>query len=126
MSKYYGYKHKSTLFNDWISFRCKPASEGLLVTDLDFVFFDYKKRECMLIETKTYNAKIKDWQLSIYKAIDKALRSTDNGFKYNGFYIVTLDTDSPETATLITINDKTVTSDKLVQFLDFELHYDNL
>lgn len=126
---YYGYSHKSTQMNDWIRMMCKEPQDGLLVTDLDFIFYDYKLNRMKMIEVKTFGAKIKDWQLNIYKTLDLGLRSmpkTPQTPEYEGFYIVTMDRDNPETSTSITINDKNVTKEQLQDFLDFKVRFSEL
>lgn len=128
---YYGYSNKSTLMNDWIRLFCKEPQDGLLVTDLDFIFYDFKKKRMKMIEVKTYNAKIKDWQRKIYKAINFALLNMTQlddigGFEYEGFYVIVMDTDSPETAKKITINEVEVTKQQLTDFLDFKIRFQEL
>lgn len=127
---YYGYNNKSTKMNDWIRMCCKPPKEGLLVSDLDFIFFDFKKRRMKLIEVKTYNAKIKDWQRRLYKRIDSALKNKKHEcgdyFEYEGFFLIVLSDETPETSDTITINNIKTTKEQLIKFLDFEIYFDKI
>lgn len=111
---------KSLKLNDWIRKNCKPSSEGLLVTDVDFIFFDYKKNKYMMLEAKTYDAKMKLWQKQVYKKIDKSLRNDPD---YVGFYLITLSHEDPRSSEWIKINTKLVNIYQLKKFLNFELSY---
>ena len=126
---YYGYSNKSTQFNDWIQYFCRHGS--LLVTDLDFIFYDDVLKRMKIVEVKTFRAKIKDWQLKIYKTLDFALKNMTQfdetgNFEYEGFFIITMDTDTPETAKRIDINSVQVTKEQLVDFLDFKIRFEEL
>jgi hypothetical protein len=124
--KYYGYNNKSTEFNDWIRFCCKEPSDGLLVSDLDFIFIDYKKKKLKLIEVKTYNAQIKFWQENIYKTLDKSLKSSCDEYDYEGFYTITMSRSNPEISDIIKINEKIVSRDVLVDFLNFDKKFEDI
>ena len=128
---YYGYSHKSTEMNDWIRLSCKEPQEGLLVTDIDFLFYDFKLKRMKILEVKTFNKKIKDWQAKLYKTLDFALMNMtelDNigGFEYEGFFVLTLDTTSPETAKTINLNGVDITKEQLIYFLDFKIRFCDL
>lgn len=120
---YYGYDHKSMKMNDWIRMSCKSPKDGLLVTDLDFIFYDYKKNLMMLVETKTFNAVMKDWQRNLFKKLDSALKTTE---EYQGFFLISMSNDSPETSDKITINEVEVTKEQLCDFLSFDLKFKDL
>ncbi len=131
MGKYYGYSHKSTEMNDWIRTTLKAPEYGMVVTDFDFIFFEYNLKRLRLLEVKTFNAKVKKWQLEIFRIIDFALKNMNKldeigDFKYDGLYILTLDTSSPKTAGKMNINGIEISYNNLIKFLNFEKEFADL
>jgi hypothetical protein len=75
-----------------------------------------------LIEVKGFNNQLKEWQTNIFNKIDSALKNQDE-FEYEGFFVISMDTDNPETAKKITINGLEVTRQQLIDFLDFKIRF---
>lgn len=51
----------------WIRKNLPESAIGYLVTDLDFILYNYKTKKIMLLEIKTRKAKLKSWQENIFK-----------------------------------------------------------
>lgn len=123
---YYGYSNKSTKMNDWIRMILKDPKFGLLVTDLDFIFYDYKKKRMKLIEVKTFNATMKRWQRELFAIINKALENQTQDIEYEGFFLIQLDKEHPEESTQMKINNIEVTKQQLIDFLNFDIRFNEL
>lgn len=76
----------------WVRCNLPDSSTGLLVTDLDFIIFNYKKRRLMLLEVKTRNSKMKTWQSIIFSQLEKWIKKgIDQDWDFRGFHVVTFE-----------------------------------
>ncbi len=77
-------------FSGWIrKFLPESTSTGYLVTDLDFILYNYKTKKVMLLEIKTRNSCLKFWQLKLFKNLDKWIRrGIDEDWGYLGFHVI--------------------------------------
>jgi hypothetical protein len=74
----------------WIRKKLPDSSTGFLVSDLDFIIWNYKTRRLMLIEIKTRKAVMRPWQSNLFYMLDKIINKGINGFniKYYGFHCI--------------------------------------
>ena len=76
-------------FSQWIRKKLPDSKSGFMVTDIDFFIFNYKTKKCMVVEVKTRNTEIKDWQRIFYTNFDKWLKTgVMDGWTYRGAYLV--------------------------------------
>ena len=57
-------------FSGWIRKNLPDSSTGTLVSDLDFIIYNYKTKNILLLEIKTHNANLKKWQQDIFNLLD--------------------------------------------------------
>ena len=74
----------------WIREMLPDSKTGFMVTDLDFIIWNYKTKKLMLVEVKTRKAKMKTWQKKIFEILDKIINSGAEkaGVKYYGFHCI--------------------------------------
>jgi len=76
--------------SSWIRKNLPDSKTGFMVTDLDFILYNYKSKKLMLVEVKTRKAKMKTWQQNIFTMLDKIIKkgAADIGVKYYGFHCI--------------------------------------
>lgn len=114
-------KEDFTPFGLWIPENCKSSRDGLSVSNLDYVFEDFKKKRLMLVEEKRYNGALYHAQRLTFKVLDKMLRQVarSHGYDYWGFYLVVLAKELPEDG--VRLNGNPVSVDQLIKHLNFEV-----
>lgn len=123
---------RMTKFSLWCRTNLKDSKDGLILTNIDYIFADYKKKEIMMVEEKTHGAtEIHYGQSQIFKFVDFALMNTANldnigGWSYKGFYIVSFSKQDPDDSDRILINHIPVTKEQLTQFLNFDISFYDL
>ena len=76
-------------FSQWIRDNLPDSSFGFMVTDLDFILYNYNTKKVMLLEIKTRNTNIRVWQRSIFDNFSKWIkRGIDDDWIYLGFHII--------------------------------------
>jgi hypothetical protein len=76
-------------FSSWIGEKLPDSSFGFLVTDLDFILYNWQTKKIMLLEIKTRNAKLKKWQQIIFFQIAKWIeKGIDKDWIFQGFHII--------------------------------------
>ena len=134
MTKIIGYKAALTPFSIWVNSNCKGSTlysripGHLTVSDVDFVFRDYDKMLLKLVEEKVLGKKhLERSQSEILKLVDSAFKDATRdggaleGWKYEGFYIITFSKSDPEDSKQIFINGVEVDKDQLRRFINFDL-----
>lgn len=115
--KNYGESQKhGTLFSLWLRDEERLKSEyGYVTTNLDFIWRDYKKNWLILIEEKIQNGDVTKVQEKTFFILDKALQlwsmislkfNLPGKIKYNGFYLIQFENESPDDSEWIKINGK--------------------
>ena len=110
-----------TDFGLWIK---DELREDMSVTDIDYVFSDYKKERFMLVEEKCKLSKIEKGQAHVFERINDIFncKQNINGQKYHGFYVIqfpqTLPTDD---GTLL--NGYHVNIKQLIDHLNFTIKH---
>ena len=76
-------------FSGWIRQNLPDSSFGFLVTDLDFILYNYTTKKIILLEIKTRNAELKNWQKIIFKQLEKWIKQgIDKDWTFLGLHIV--------------------------------------
>lgn len=80
---------RSLQFSQWIREMLPDSSTGFVVSDLDFILCNYKGKSLMLIEVKTRNATLREWQRKLFANLDKWIKKgIDDDWIYFGYHII--------------------------------------
>jgi len=121
-----GYKHCFTDFGLWVRENLKGSDStqcgGLVVSNIDYVLYDYIGRNFMLLEEKTNNGIIHKGQGSIFRLIDTLLRKKNENLSYNywGFFVLAMPKGATAPCSGMRLNWKPITEKELKQHLNFE------
>lgn len=75
--------------SDWIREYLPDSSIGFLVTDIDFVFYNYMTKKIALIEVKTNNSQVARWQFGILQHVAQCIqKGIYDGWQFAGLYLV--------------------------------------
>ena len=90
---------RSLEFSAWIRKNCPGSESGFCVGNLDWIFWDWKKRRLLLIEEKTHNSvNFACWMKRLMTEVFvPALERfcADNDIEFRGFHIVRFEKNSP-------------------------------
>lgn len=76
-------------FSQWIRDNLPDSSFGFMVTDLDFILYNYNTKNLMLLEIKTRNTNLRRWQKNIFNNLSRWLESgIDDNWNFLGFNVV--------------------------------------
>lgn len=76
-------------FSRWIRRELPDSSTGFSVSDLDFIIWNWKTKEVMLLETKTRNAEMRAGQRWMFENIAKWIaKGIDDEWTFKGFHFV--------------------------------------
>jgi len=131
-----------TPFGKWIRQNCKSSTgndEALVVSNLDYVLYDYRTKHLMLLEEKFgLYTPLAIGQLNVFKQLDECLRrsmlwqndhqiSSGEGqppapdpkfrLKYWGFFVLNLEGGLPHDGMLL--NGEAITIEQLIRHLNF-------
>lgn len=76
-------------FSGWIREKLPDSKTGYLVSDIDFVLYNFKTKKLMILEVKTRNAELRMWQTIFYKNISNWLKKgIDEDWTFLGVHII--------------------------------------
>lgn len=76
-------------FNDWIRQNMPDSKTGYMATDVDFVLYNYKTKNVVILEVKTRNGDVYEWQKIFYKNLDKWIRKgISDDWTYHGVHLI--------------------------------------
>ena len=108
-------------FSKWVRENLPDSSTGIVLTDLDFILYDYKRKKIALMEIKTRNSNLKYAQGEIFKNIHKWIKAgISDGWEYKGFYLIKFEKTNFEDGKCF-INGKNVTEKELTEILSFKV-----
>jgi hypothetical protein len=92
---------------------------GYVLEDLDLIVYTYKYNEnrFKLLEFKYMNNDLKQGQKVVFGTIDRMLRSSQEGKRYEGFYLVNIDFDNRT----VIVNNIALTLERYQAFLKGDL-----
>jgi len=70
-----------------------------MVGNLDWIFWDFKRRRLIIAEEKTHGAQVKTWfRRMMLEIFEPALRAhcAANGIEFKGFHVITFEATSPD------------------------------
>lgn len=82
--------HKRDLtFSSWVRKNLPDSSLGYMVSDLDFILYNYKTKKAALVETKTHGSNIKKWQLNLFNNLIKWItKGIDKDWTFLGGFVI--------------------------------------
>lgn len=76
-------------FSHWVREKLPDSANGYLVSDLDFILFNYKTRKIMLLEIKTRNTDLKYWQQTLFENLARWIeQGIDKDWIFLGFHTI--------------------------------------
>jgi hypothetical protein len=107
-------------FSKWIREKLPDSNTGYLVTDIDFVLYNYKKKVIMILEVKTRNSELKQWQRYFYKDLNGWLRKGMScDWDYRGIHLLRLENTNLYDGKIY-FDNKEITENELIKILSFE------
>lgn len=113
-------------FSSWIRENMPDSyATGYRVTDLDFILYDVRQKQFMLVEAKTRNAPIRKQQRLIFHLIHYCIKTVFeldregtllDGWTYCGFHLVTF-TNTNFSDGFVKFDNKVKTENELKQIL---------
>lgn len=125
MTRSVGDKDQFTPFGLWIREYLKDSREGLCVTNLDYVFEDFKRKKIMLLEEKQSGGRIGNGQMLTFDVLDYCLSvvAPRKGYEYWGFFILQFPRGATMPGPGMTLNGYKVTCEELQKHLNFESRF---
>jgi len=113
-----------TPFGIWIRQYLRDSKTGLTVTNLDYIFEDYKAKKIMLVEEKQNGGRLHTGQMLTFKVLDYALtkmaEAGDHDYDYWGFYTLKFPKGCSMPGPGMTLNDNLITGEQLTDHLNFK------
>jgi len=76
-------------FSGWIRKELPDSSLGFMVTDLDFILYNWNTKKVILLEVKTRNKQLTVWQNNIFQNLSKWInKGIDKDWTFLGFKII--------------------------------------
>jgi len=107
-------------FSRWCRKNLKDSKLGLVLCDVDFVFYDYKTNKMMLIETKIFGDDLVDYaSRQIFQILNKALKNyKENDFQYLGYHLLSFSCTDPDNSIEIKLDHNKISKKDLIDFLN--------
>ena len=115
----------ATPFSLWLRDQSEISSnksQGFVTTNIDYMWFNYKNNQWMLIEEKRHGAKVSWSQRQQFRVIDAACRNDKN---YHGMHLLVFENTTPEDGKIY-LNHVEIDKDTLISFLRFEISFDDI
>lgn len=107
-------------FSQWIRNKLPDSKTGFTVSDLDFVIWNWKTKNLMLLEVKTRNSNPAKWQAFMWRNIHKWIKKgIDMDWNYCGFHLIVFENTSFEDG-VVYLDHKPIKENDLIKFLSFE------
>ena len=107
-------------FSGWIRENLPDSKTGYLVSDLDWIICNYKTKILVLLEVKTRNKKLPEWQNRLFKNIDRWLKKgIDDDWIYLGYHTVIF-TNTFFNDGDVYFDKRKVTEEELISILSFQ------
>lgn len=85
--------HETKLkFSDWIRENLPSSEDGFMVSDVDFILYNYKTKRMMFIEQKQFGSEVKEWQKKLFTILNDAMKNLpESRLEYKGFHLITFE-----------------------------------
>ena len=115
------FNRKSDLrFSQWIRQKLPDSHTGFMVSDIDFVLSNYQSKKILLLEIKSNNNAVPNWQVMLFKKINKWLKTgidADKDWQYLGFHLVKFEKQFFEGR--VFYDNKEISEEELIKILSF-------
>ncbi|MBT9167326.1 MAG: hypothetical protein DDT19_00655 [Syntrophomonadaceae bacterium] len=113
-----GNRNQNLKFSEWIRLNLPEASAGFFVTDIDYVLWDEKHKQFIILEIKTAMNKSPLWQKRIYKNIAKWIKegAEKDGWLFKGYHEIQFERTFFSDGKVF-IDDKEATVHEVIDFL---------
>lgn len=106
-------------FSNWVRQNLPDSSSGYMVSDLDFILYNYKTKKLKLLEVKTRGSRMPEFQRCIFRDLSHWItRGIDGGWQYLGFHLLVFEKTSFDDGRVY-LDGKEVTEAELVRKLSF-------
>lgn len=108
---------RSLAFSKWIREKCPDSNTGLIVTNLDWIFHNYKNKILLLAEEKTHNAQLRYAQSKLFLGIlEPALKAwcEANQYIWLGFHVIRFENTCPSDGKIYW-DDECISEDVLIE-----------
>lgn len=82
-------------FSGWIRTNLPDSATGFMVSDIDFLLFNFKTNIWIMLEIKTRSAKLRHWQREMYNNLDEIIsagvNALGNKIEWRGVHVVTFE-----------------------------------
>ena len=112
---------KVLMFSDWVREKLPDSSFGFHVMDIDFIIRNRETKKIMLLEVKTNNSGVPEWQREIIKMIHNIINEgikKYTGWEYKGYHFIKFDGVLFKDD-LCYFDNQLVTEDQLIKTLTF-------
>ncbi len=112
---------RSLEFSRWIRSELPDSQTGYLVTNLDWIFYNYKSKIILMIEEKTHGAKVREWQSRLFNEIIAPALSdwcSKHNFIWLGFHSIVFENTNPKDGKIYW-DDELISEDTLRERLSF-------
>jgi hypothetical protein len=105
----------------WVRQYCRPSGEGLSVTNLDYVFEDFRHKRLMLVEEKQNGGHLVRGQAETFAVLDGAFCrvAPELGYTYAGLYVLQFPRGATMPGPGMTLNNRRITAEELQAHLNF-------
>ena len=107
-------------FSGWIRKNLPDSNTGFMVSDIDFFMYNYKTQKCIILEIKTHNGTMKEWQRRMYSLISAWIeKGIDKEWKFYGCHVIIFEGTCFSDG-LCRLDGRLVDEKELVKFLSME------
>lgn len=104
-------------FSDWIRVKLPESKTGYMVTDLDFILYNYKTKRIAFLEVKTRNYETKTWQKMFFTELAEWIRK-GTSWEFLGYHEIKFENTDFEDGKVYLDNNE-ITEKELVDLLSF-------
>jgi hypothetical protein len=116
-----------TPFGLWIRQYLRDSTQGLSVTNLDYVIEDFHHKRIMLLEEKQSGGKLHRAQMLTFQVLDRCLEvmaeRVSPKYDYWGFFVLMFPNKANMPGPGMTLNGKVITTEQLQKHLNFETKF---
>tara|TARA_R100001163_G_C5063390_1_gene200675 strand:- start:1535 stop:1942 length:408 start_codon:yes stop_codon:yes gene_type:complete len=126
-------RKRNTRFSSWIRNNLPDTKTGFTAFDVDFILFNYRTKNIMIIEEKTNNSDLTYGQLKFLQRLDKIFEKgcLPNGYKYKGYYTLIFENNGFDNGNTFIVQNKIsdkkqlITENEFIEFVNKSLENDN-
>ena len=114
--------HRDLFFSQWIRKKLPDSSTGYCVSDLDFIVWNWKTKEVMMLEIKTRNSYPRPFQKIMWLNIHNwVLNGITKEWNYYGFHLIQFQNNSFTDGKCF-FDGTEITENDLIEILSFKYH----